>query len=365
MSESQYQSEDPSEDGWPQRVRSGDEMLPPVEPPPAGFILKLFVIPALIVLVLLAVWQVPKWLVRRTSAQPNELIQRLEQGASIARFQTAFDLANRLRDGQLEQFRRDSQAAGELAGILERQVEQGGMDEEEVNFRMYLAKALGEFEVQDGVGALVKAAETNRHEREQIVRDAAVQAIATRAYKLQNMDPPQQLSDVKLEPALMRLASDEEPVIRSRTAIALGKLGTPAAMERLETMVGDPYPDASYHAAMELALHGNSKAIETLAEMLDLSDLSSAQEESDEASRNFKREVIVSNAIRGTQELAQRNASADFSPVIDALERIASADRAALHTARISPGVLPEVRSLLKELGKRAPVAVEQADTSR
>jgi HEAT repeat protein len=349
-----HQLGDPAGNGWPQRARTGEELLPPVEPPPAGFILQLFVIPALIVLVLLAVWQVPKWLVRRTSAQPTELIQQLEQGSSIARFQTAFDLANRLRDGQYAQFRRDPKAASELAAILERQVENasasGGMDEGEVRFRMYLAKALGEFQVQEGIGALVKAAETNRDPREQIVRDGAVQAIATRAYNLQQLNPPERLSDPNLEPALIRLSSDEEPVIRSRTAIALGKIGTPTALERLETMIGDPYPDARYHAAMELALHGNAKAVETLAEMLELSDLASAQEETDEASRQFKRDVIVSNAIHGVRELARLNPNADLSAVVAALTRITSAERDLLKKARISPGVVPEARIVLKEL---------------
>ena len=142
MSESQYRPEDPPANGWPHRAASGEDLLPPVEPPPAGFILKLFVIPALIVLVLLAVWQVPKWLVRSSNDRPQELIQRLEQGSSIARFQTAFDLANKLRDGQFKKFRQDPKAASELAAVLERQVEKGGasggMDDDEIRFRTYL-----------------------------------------------------------------------------------------------------------------------------------------------------------------------------------------------------------------------------------
>lgn len=355
MSQTQYRPEDPTGNGWPHRAASGEELLPPVEPPPAGFILKLFVIPALIVLVLLAVWQVPKWLVRRPSAEPEELVRQLEQGSSIARFQTAFDLANKLRDEQFAQFRRDPKAAYELGRILEEQLAEGGMEEEAVRFRMYLAQALGKFEVQEGVGALVKAAETNRDPAEQIVRDGAMQAIATRAYNLQQLDPPQVLTHPDLDSALARLAGDEEPVIRSRTAYALGKVGTPASIQRLEAMVGDPHPDTRYHAAMELALHGNTKAIETLAEMFDLSDLASSQEETDEGSRNNKRALIVSNAILGTRELAKRNPNADFAPLIKALDGLVSADRAALDKARISPGVVPEARRTrdeLQQLGK-------------
>ncbi len=357
MSESQYRPDDPTANGWPHRAASGEELLPPVEPPPARFILQLFVIPALIVLVLLAVWQVPKWLVRRNSAQPNELVQRLEQGSSIARFQTAFDLANRLRDKQFEKFRRDPKAANELAAILERQIDEGGtgggMSDEEVRFRMYLAQALGKFEVQDGVAALIKAAETNRDPREQIVRDGAVQAIAVRAYNLHRLDPPQELTHPELETALARLAGDSDPLIRMQTSFALSEIGTPWAIERLEAMVGDPHPDTRYNSAMGLALRGNAAAVGTLAEMLELEDLPSAQEETNDQDRFNKRSLIVSNAIKGTRELARKNADADVSPIVAALERLASADAAALKKARISPGVVPEVRRTLSELSNR------------
>jgi HEAT repeat protein len=361
MSESQHPPEEFSGNGWPQRARSGEEMLPPVEPPPAGFILQLFVIPALIVLVLLAVWQVPKWLVRRTSAQPNELIQRLEQGSSIARFQAAFDLANRLRDGQFAPFRRDPKAASELARILERQVEQagqaGGMDDDEVRFRTYLARALGEFEVQEGIDALLTAAETNRDPREKIVRDAAVQAIAVRAYNLQQLKPPQELESPKLEPAFARLAADDDAVIRSQAAFALGKIGTPWSIALLEKMVGDPHADTRYNAAVGLAVRGDAKAVPMLAEMLALEDLPSAQEELTDQDRLNKRAIIVTNAVNATQELAKANATADFAPIVEALEAIVNADAAALTKARIPAAVVPKARAVLKELRERTPTA--------
>jgi hypothetical protein len=364
MTESQYRPDDPSANGWPHRAASGEELLPPVEPPPASFILQLFVIPALIVVVLLAVWQVPKWLVERTSVDPEQLIQRLEQGSSIARFQTAFDLASKLRDNQFKQFRRSPKAAKDLAGILERQIDEGGdtggMSDDNVRFRAYLARALGELEVQEGVDALIKAAETNRDPREQMVRDNAVQAIAVRAYKLHELDPPQDLTDPDLQPAMSRLAGDEDPLIRKETAFALGKIGTPWAIERLESMTGDPNADTRYNAAVGLAVHGNAKAISTLAEMLELTDLPSVQEETTDdkkttnVARLNKRALIVNNAIYAAHELAQKNPSADFAPIVASLEQIVAANKEALQQARIPAVVVPRASVLLSEL-KRDP----------
>ena len=81
------------------------------------------------------------------------------------------------------------------------------------------------------------------------------------------------MTNPDLEAAFSRLAGDEDPLIRMQTAFALGKIGTPGAIARLEKMVGDPHADTRYNAAVGLAVHGNAKAIDTLAEMLELEDL--------------------------------------------------------------------------------------------
>jgi HEAT repeat protein len=356
MSESRYRPEDPPANGWPHRASSGEELLPPVEPPPAGFILKLFVIPALIVLVLLGVWQIPKWLVRQTSAQPDDLIKSLESGPSIARFQTAFDLANKLRDKRYAEFKRSPQAAQSLARILKREIEGAGagadMEQGEVTLRYYLCHALGEFAVPDGIAVLIQAAQTARDPSEQVVRYGAIEAIALRAYNLAQLEPPQTLAHPDLEPALFRLAVDEDPVIRSTTAYALGVLGTPAALARLEAMVDDPHADTRYNSATALAHHGSAAGVETLAEMLALEELASVEEESNDQSRAFKRAVIVSNAINATQELARQNPQADLSPVIQALEQLTSANADALAAARIPTRVVSDVRETLAQLEK-------------
>jgi hypothetical protein len=51
--------------------------------------------------------------------------------------------------------------------------------------------------------------------------------------------------------------------------------------------------------------------------------------------------------------LAEQNPSADFSPLVAALEQLAEADEAALDKARIPIGVIPEVQRTLKDLRQR------------
>ena len=122
---------------------AGDDLLPPVEPPSAGFIIQLFVVPALIVLVIVSVWLTFTWLVRRTS--PEAMVQGLEQGPSVARWQRASELADMLRNKRFAEFKRNTEAASHLARILDREIDQAGtsdgMQEEQITLRYFLARA--------------------------------------------------------------------------------------------------------------------------------------------------------------------------------------------------------------------------------
>ena len=158
-----------------------------------------------------------------------------------------------------------------MARILDQEIdnagEKSGMREEDVLFRFFLAQALGKFEVAEGMDVLLKAASIDRDPRELLMRDGAAQAIAERIYILQSLDPPVTIENEALESTLLRLAEDEEPKLRTDAVFALGKLGTPAAVERLAVLVDDPEPDVRYNAAIALAHRGDPRSVETLAEM--------------------------------------------------------------------------------------------------
>ncbi len=49
------------------------DVLPPVEPPSAGFILQLFVVPGIIVAIIVMVWLLFNW-VARTGNDPREYV---------------------------------------------------------------------------------------------------------------------------------------------------------------------------------------------------------------------------------------------------------------------------------------------------
>jgi HEAT repeats len=339
--------------GGPSRPPLGEDLLPPVERPSARFIIQLFVAPALIVIGIVAVWLLFNWLVRQTSAQPKDLIKGLEQGARVARWQRASELANMLRNKRYADFKRDGSSAAHLAQILDREIDQGGMEDDDVEFRNFLARALGEFEVLDGVDVLLTAAATNRDAREQKVRDAALQAIARRAYNLQQLDPPQQLEHADLEKTLEKLAGDDDPAIRMQTAYALSQVNSSASIKRLEAMVNDADLDTRANAAIALAHRGNAAAVSTLADLLDLDELTHPTKEKNGQVIPSKLVVFVQPAMAAAQTLSRQNPKADQAPVVAALERLANADTAKLREALVPPRVTSDAQQsldLLKSL---------------
>ena len=346
--------------GGPSRPPLGEDLLPPVEAPSARFIVQLFVVPALIVMVIVAVWLSFSWLVRSTSVGPDKLIEGVEQGPSVARWQRANELADMLHNKRYAGLKRDRARAEHLAQILEREIDRskdGNDGQEASTLRYFLTRALGEFEVADGTDVLLKAAETKRTPHDELVRHGAIEAIAVRAYSLQHLDPPEQLTHPELEPTLIRLAGDEDATIRTTAAYALGQLGTPTAIAQLEVLTDDPDSDTRYNAALALAHRGNAKAVETLAEMLDLTELASVRDKTnaDDNQSNandsaFKRAVIVASAMDAAHALARQNPQADLTSVIQAIERLIAADENALKKAHIPQRVISDAERTLQLL---------------
>jgi HEAT repeat protein len=209
---------------------------------------------------------------------------------------------------------------------------------------------VGEFQVDEGTDALLKAAVTSRDPREAIVRRGALQALAVRAFNLSQLVPPRTLADPNVEPTLIKLAGDENVLVRSETAYALGQIGTPTALAELAKMVDDPHTDTRYNAAIALAQHGNVAAIATLAEMLDLAEMSSVREEPSAPAQFYKRSLIVTNALEAIEKLHAANPSADFAPVSEVLKKIFAAKPAELEQARFHPTIVPRATETLRLL---------------
>ena len=136
------------------------DMLPPVEPPSAGFILQLFVVPGIIVAIIVMVWLLFNW-VARTGNDPREYVLALKRNNANS-WQAAVNLANALgnpgaagprcvktRPWREIWLRCSTRKPATAASRLE--------------LRIYLCKALGEFETPEG---LAGASQSSRHPAE-------------------------------------------------------------------------------------------------------------------------------------------------------------------------------------------------------
>jgi HEAT repeat protein len=264
-----------------------------------------------------------------------------------ARWQAAFNLANALRaergSGQ-PKLTVDKRLAEQLAGILDRELEAGSMDERPITLRIYLARALGEFRVDSPLPTLIKVAGTQRDEREGDVRRKAIEAIAILA---SNFPPSDKrfVDHPKLAETLLAAASDADPRTRAAAVVAMGVIGGPTFLEKLHVMLEDTHPDVRYNAATRLAHHGDAAATDVLIEMLDQDERAGVEAEKEKDMRDFKRSLITINALRAVEQLAETNPTADLRPLESAVDK--------LRDSKAPPDIRLEATAALRQLRGR------------
>jgi len=336
--------------GGPQPLAAAD-VLPPVRPPSASFLMQLFFIPLIIVSIIVVVWLLFSWLAH-LGTRPQELVRDLE-ALNHASWQRALTLANLLRDPRNEELRRDTQLAQQLASLLQRQLDEGRTDQDRIWLRLYLCRALGEFQVTDGLPVLRAAATHERDPAEIDVRRAAVQAIALLCDRVgpeQVLARPDVLRCLFRAAALHGDAQDAQPArgeLRSNAAFALGLIGGPQTGDHLATMLADPYPNARYNAATGLARLGDPRAVPRLVEMLQIDNPDAIRFETDRSQQRWKQELVLLNALRAVQLLAAGNQQVDLASLSPAIESLLQAD--------LGPAVELQARDALRELRERPP----------
>jgi hypothetical protein len=305
---------------------SPDDALPPVEPPSAGFIVQLFIVPGVIVLVVVMIWVLFNWLAQKGNDR-DAFVRALARN-NEARWQAAFNLANALRaerGARNPTLTTDRELARQLAGILQREIKEGSLEENPLTLRIYLCRALGEFKVADGLPALMEAASTVRDEKEADVRRAALEGIALLA---ENAGPEEKelAENHELEELLLEAAADDDPRTRSVAAVALFAIGTPPMAEKLRFMLEDANPDVRYNAAARLAQRGDAAAVPVLLEMLDPRETAGVEAEKHPEMRPFKRALITVNALRAAGQLADKNPDADLGALKASVQELLAGD---------------------------------------
>jgi hypothetical protein len=331
------------------------ESLPPVEAPTTTFLLQLFFIPLLIVSIVVLLWLMFSWMAHMGQDNPQELVRSLARGDDSS-WQRAYQLADLLRspDPKYDALRRDSKLAQELAAFLDKDLNvaaRGDSDAVRVKRRMFLCRALGSFEVTDGLPVLMRATKLERDPVEVQVRLAALEGISTLAHNCgseafqTNPDLMAILLAASREPddagPAPATTADGQPTtyrphaeIRAVAAYALGVIGGDEAITRLKVMLAGAYPSARYNAATGLARRGDAACVGVLREMLDPDNTHSASDENNERDKDRRRATVLMNGVRATLIYAEANPAADLTQLKAALKSLSVSPLAQLKTDR-------------------------------
>jgi len=288
----------PADDSKSRRPMSPDHLLPPVEPPSAGFLVQLFLVPGLIVAIIVGVWLTFHWLAH-LGQDPQAYVRTLRRD-NEGRWQAALNLANDLRGPGGAVLKADGTLAGELGRILADESKSGRTGEQSQMLRVYLCRALGEFTIPEALAPLLERAKDTT--QPQVAR-AAIEAIAVLSTNL--VAAGGLPAGVNVADAIVAASRSEDAGLRSAAAFTLGivgEKGTGPADGRLRALLADANNDVRYNTALALARLGDEACLDTLEEMLSLPDEPAPKPEARDdvaQSKRYKRALVVLNALRG------------------------------------------------------------------
>ena len=295
-----------------------NDSLPPVEPPSAGFLVQLFLVPAIIVAIIVCVWLAFHWLAHLGN-DPQAYVRTLRR-SNEGRWQAALNLANDRRGPGGAAIKTDETLASELGRILSDEVTSGRSGEQSETLRLYLCRALGEFAIPAAADPLITQAE--RVADPQTSR-AAVEALAVLTTNLVAAGraaeaPPGIVS------AVVTASRSDDTSLRGAAAFTLGVVGGDEAVDRLVQLAADDNDDVRYNAALGLARQGRDEALDTLAEMLTLEDIAPAPGSDDPAaqSQRYKRALVVINALRGVAALVDASSAPPPAMILERIEAL-------------------------------------------
>ena len=285
MSDLQETPASPDVSGTP-----GPEDLPPVQPPSAGFIMQLFLIPAIIVAVVIGVW-VLFGKMAGTQKDWGQLVQDLGSENEHRRWRAASGLAHMLNAdrerfkemetmsveqratmGTAEPLAQNPRIAEELVSLFDKQLEKKSKDGEHVQYQNFLAKTLGSLDLPDKVlPSLQKATEPTYNSA---VRSSALQSIAMildRADRDERtIETLDELTATLIDSTAVDPAEEGASLIRQTATFALGMVGTDDSASHLVTLLASADEKTQVNAAIGLTRLDRTEGVEVFLDILEI-----------------------------------------------------------------------------------------------
>jgi len=228
----------------------------PLYAPESGLslFLKLFIVPAAIVLVALGIFLLGT-LALQNPKTAEQYLRELKSDSTSRRWQSAFELSRLMAQGEKIQF--DSNLRDQLIQTFE------DSRKDDPRVREYLALVLGHLKEKKAVPALSKA-----------IRDDSVDVRVYSLWALGNIEDPSGGA------AALEALSDPDLGVRRMAVGALSSLRYEPAKFALEKNLEDPaHPALRYDSALALARLKDDKAVPVLSEMMGLKASGQAEDE--------------------------------------------------------------------------------------
>lgn len=312
------------------------EDLPPVEPPSAGFIVQLFVVPALIVGVICGVYLLFARAVA-TEQDWRQLVADVKSENTHVRWRAALGLSQALEADRQRRSRaggmpntgsvplaENREIATALADLYGTLISGSTFNEEQEKQIEFLSKALGALDVDDVALAVLrqgiatnKPAEIRKHSM------TGLALIAGRRFEKQ-----QPLSQPELEQEILSMSRELELLPRHQSTYFLGLIPSERTLGRAEELLNDGNQLTQVNAAIALARNGSTAGLAVFREVLaDAADwkLNPAEVSGQQAGEQyFERGLMLKNSLTALEELAPQLSDAEKVSLLPALEQVAA-----------------------------------------
>jgi|GEM_PF-864290 len=276
MSDSEEIQDDPMESS---QSSSLPEDLPPVQPPSAGFIVQLFLVPGLIVLVIVGVLVL---FVKLASNDQDwkKLLVRINSPNDNIRWRAALELAQMLRadeadDETDEKLSENPEIAQSICDLFHDQLETHSNNESDVKQQTFLARTLGFIDQPQIVIPTLQKAIALENDVDIDVRKNAIISLAVIVDRAKTGDDDELSPKMKkilavpgLVDSLVVASGDSDSTVRQLTAYALGQIPSEDSKARLEVLIGDPDTHTKTNAALGLAQQKSKAGLPVFQDVL-------------------------------------------------------------------------------------------------
>lgn len=308
--------------------------LPPVEPPSAGMIVQLFLVPAIIVAAIVGVYS----LFGRVASQEldwRQLTTDVRSENPHVRWRGALGLAQMLdadsqRGEQSQKLAARPEIAEALAGLYEELISQNNLNEERLKQVEFLSKALGRMKVPSVIVPVLRSG--MEPSRNHDVRKHSLIGLAMLSGS-QGEDSSLR-DDPELVRQLIEISRESDPLFRHQAAFDLGLLPAPAALERLNTLLEDPDQMVRVNAAIGLARNNRADGLPVFHELfqeavqwkLNPGEVSTPEQEA----TYFERMLMLLNAVKAISQLEPKISAEERAVLLKEVQGVSESTRDAV-----------------------------------